>query len=109
LYKIFFKSTFEKYKIFKMKRLDPKSPEFRELVDRTVNMKLNLPALTIPIEKTEGVVNTKSNTLPLLKTVVLPPLGTVAKKTEEKGKTLPPLKEDVKQNKMLPLPTPIKI
>jgi hypothetical protein len=85
-----------------MKKLDPKSPEFRELVDRTVNMKLNLPALTIPIEKTEGVVNTKSNTLPPLKTVVLPPLGTVAKKTEEK--TLPSLKQDVKQNKMLPLP-----
>ena len=42
-----------------MKKLDPKSPEFRELVDKTINFKLNLPPLNpkreelikIPIEK----------------------------------------------------------
>ena len=28
-----------------MKKLDPKSPEFRELVDKTINFKLNLPPL----------------------------------------------------------------
>ena len=48
-----------------MKKLDPKSPEFRELVDKTINLKLNLPLLKIPVEKTEGVINLKH--LPMLK------------------------------------------
>ena len=80
-----------------MKRLDPKSPEFKELVRNTVNIKLDLPLLKIPSENIEGkgkeeeeIINTK----PILKP--LPPLKKANKELPKKHNNLPPLATAIK-------------
>ena len=94
-----------------MKRLDPKSPEFRDLVRNTINIRLDLPPLKISSDKgkeemDEEVVITKPIiSLPPLKQEVQKPQA----KTPEKRKpemeevpimpkiSLPPLKKAVKE------------
>ena len=77
-----------------MKRLDPKSPEFKELVRNTISIKLDLPPLKIPVEKTEG--QSVINTNPSAKSPKSP-----------KATKLSPLKKEP-QNKLPPLATAIK-
>ena len=93
-----------------MKKLDPKSPEFKDLVRNTINIRLDLPPLKISSDKgkeemDEEVVITKPK-------ISLPPLKQEVQKlqakAEEKRKpemeevpvmpkiSLPPLKKAVK-------------
>ena len=94
-----------------MKKLDPKSPEFRDLVRNTINIRLDLPPLKISSDKgkeemDEEVVITKPK-------ISLPPLKQEVRKLQAKAPekrkpemeevpvmpkiSLPPLKKAVKE------------